>query len=815
MIINFLQRRDPPILPSLQKIAGRRKGCDDTEKSQFADDVEELKGYGDANKETLAELLFQFFRHYGYEFEYSKYVVSVREGRSLSRKEKGWDTANYHDKEARNRLCVEEPFTSNRNLGNSADDYAWSGIHGEIRRAFALLADGCQLEKCCEQYEFPPEEKPIFQRPAPKPKPTLTRSASQSGRSNHEPGSSRSRKGAHRNQSAQRAGNRRASSGASFSNQRVPLGGIGSPLHNSVMMDYFAATAKGDLHSQLYHQYQYLQAQQDHLRSQLVQAAQSQSHGRAGDLAASPFQRFPNGLPSPRFMDHPPQTAPILPTGVPAGSLWHYSNKYPVLQSPMSQSRTRDGGTSTNPSSPSLVAAVPALRRQVHRGSVPDGSSSSMRSQSQPGRSLPHPLTLQQQAHPGYDVSGALPGQFQNVRSSHGYPQVPPMPLQFSPMQPAYPTTAPTDGAIPKEYVGYYVGQSPSLGPQYATSQMYMPPMALRDPPTQRQRRVTPDLMPPLPNGKHSSRSPSPLGHPRSYSTSSGLPQPQPPIVQSPPAYDLPAAIAPIPSSSQPDAGGPVIVNGSGPAAVRQTDRTNGIPPVPPIPKPYSEEVSRVTDEFKLSRVPSLPPQPTLDTATLPERTEPKAAASTSPAEITTPRLKPSPKLALSPNGTPHGINGTQDHFHESTPVSAAPLLSPVAEMRTPSPTHSLLFDKESPTATNGLMKAAKIASAKQADNRENELPLPLSPTASRHERKGSAPNPSTSKPARSPTFPTPTSTTSPSGLGPTVAASAANQNPWQPVTKKGHKKSKSTAGRNSQGLGQAMPVNEGERKGG
>jgi hypothetical protein len=210
-----------------------------------------------------------------------------------------------------------------------------------------------------------------------------------------------------------------------------------------------------------------------------------------------------------------------------------------------------------------------------------------------------------------------------------------------------------------------------------------------------------------------------------------------------------------------------------------------------------------------------LPPQPTLDTVTLSERPEPKAAASTSPAETTTPRLKPSPKLALSPNGTPHGMNGTQDHFHESAPVTAAPLLSPVAEMRTPSPTHSLLFDKESPTATNGLMKAAKIASAKRADNRENELPLPLSPTASRHERKGSAPTPTTSKPARSPTFPTPVSTTSPPGLGPTIAASAANQNPWQPVTKKGHKKSKSTAGRNSQGLGQAMPVNEGERKGG
>lgn len=819
MIINFLQRRDPPILPSLQKIAGRRQKRDDRDKSQFADDVNELKGCGDANKETLAELLFQFFRHYGYEFDYSKYVVSVKEGRLLSRKEKGWDPSNYQDKEARNRLCVEEPFTTNRNLGNSADDYAWSGIHGEIRRAFELLADGCQLEKCCEQYEFPPEEKPIFQRPAPKPKPTLTRSASQSGRSHHEPGSGRSRKGGNRNQSTQRAGNRRASSGASFSNQRVPFTGITSPLQNSAMMDYFAATAKGDLHSQLYQQYQYLQAQQDALRSQLVQAAQSQSHGRAGDLAASAFLRYQNGLPSPRLMDQSPQTAPLPMTGVPAGSLWHYPNKYPPQGSPLSQSRTRDGGTSTNPSSPSLVAVVPALRRQMHRGPVPDGSSSAMRSQSQPGRSLPHPLTLQQQAHPGYDVSGALPGQYQNVRP---YPQgAPPMPLPFSPMQQAYPSSAAVDSAMSKEYVGYYVGQSPSLGPQYATSnQMPLPPMTLRDPPPQRQRKITPELMPPLANGKHSSRSPSPLahGHPRSYSTSNDQPQTQPTMVSSPQVYDIPPKMAPIPLRPvQADTKGPVIVNGSGPAsALKQSDKLNGIPPVPPIPKPYAEEASRAAElEFKLSRVQSLPLQPTLDTAVASERSEPKVAPIPCPAEVTTPRLKPSPKLTLSPNGTPHGMNGTSDHYHESTPVTIAPLLSPVAEMRTPSPTHSLLFDKESPTATanGGLMKAAKIASARQADNRENDRPVPVSPTAVRHERKGSAPNPTVSKPARSPTFPAPVTSvtsTSPTATGP----AAVNQNTWQTATRKGHRKSKSTAGGGNLS-GQALPLFDGERKGG
>ena len=822
MIISFLQRREPPILPSLQKIPDRRRTFESGEKSHFADDLEKLKGYGDANKETLAELLFYFFRQYGYEFEYSKYVVSVKEGRLFSRKEKGWNPDNYADKEARNRLCVEEPFTTNRNLGNSADDYAWHGIHGEIRRAFELLADEGQLEKCCEQYEFPPEEKPIFQRPAPKPKPTLTRSASQSGRPNHEPGSGRSRKGGNRNQSAQRAGNRRASSGASFSNQRIPLG-FQSPPGGS-MMDYFAA--KGDLHNQLYQQYQFLQAQQDALRSQLVaqqhqhqHQAQSQSQGRASDMSGSPRNRpFHNGLPSPRFLDNPPQTAPLLP-----GYLYHYPARYPP-PSPMSQARTREGGASTNPSSPSLVAAVPALRRQVHRASVTDGSSSSIRSQSQPGRSLPHPLTLQQQAHPGYDVSGAIGGQYQNARSSTqihplNQPSIP-FPFPFSPLTAGYPASSHSvDSAMPKEYVGYYVGQSPSLGPQYATAnQMQMPPMMLRDPPPQRSRRVTPDLMPPLPNGKHSSRSPSPLGHLRSYSTA-GDPRSQSQVLQSPSTYaqstvppipplpPLPArseALGSAPAPAESDLGGPLIVNGSNSApAQTQPEYINGTAGTAP---PTANGSSTTGFENDLSTIPSLPLRG-LDPAPVMEQTA-STERQSSPTRISpSPKFKSGPKLNLSSNGTPPNVNGSTEKFQDATPL-VAPLLSPVAELRTPSPTHANAFEKESPQA-NGLVCVAKLANAKQAERGvENERPIPV--TSPKHERKGSAPNPTTiiRQAAKSPTLPTPTSANQ-------------NQNPWQQATRKGHKKSKSTAGGPKSpnavtaGGGQAMPANENERKGG
>ncbi|KAK3106798.1 hypothetical protein LTR53_018045, partial [Teratosphaeriaceae sp. CCFEE 6253] len=382
MIISFLQRRDPSVVPSLQKIEGQRIDRDSSDRTRFADDLDALEGCGDANKETLAQLLFQFFRHYGYEFDYASNVVSVKEGRLLTREEKGWQPSNYHDKEAQKRLCVEEPFTTTRNLGNTADDYSWSGVHTEIRRAFELLADGQQLEKCCEQYEFPLEEnRPLFVKPPAKPAPTLRRSASQSGRSNHEQNSARSgRKANQRNQSAQRAGNRRASSGASFGNQRMPLP-LQSPPMGVSISDYFG---RSNVHEYLSHQYQLLQQQRDALTAQLQQQQQqAQTHGqsRVGDLTGSPHHRGggfqQNGLPSPRFLDNPPQTAPLLP-----GYLYHYPARYPPPAS-ISQSRSREG-TTTNPSSPSLMAAAPALRRQVHRASITDGSSSSARSQSQP-----------------------------------------------------------------------------------------------------------------------------------------------------------------------------------------------------------------------------------------------------------------------------------------------------------------------------------------------------------------------------------------------------------------------------------------------
>ncbi|KAI9359879.1 hypothetical protein BD770DRAFT_471696 [Pilaira anomala] len=142
MIINFLQQRQPPILPVLHKIENENK-----DEAYFFDNVEKLKGFGSSNQESLGGLLYAFIRRFAVEFDYHTQIVSVRQGRYLSKSEKGWDTG-------RNKmsLCVEEPFNSSRNLGNSADIASVQGLRCEFQRFLEMLIAGEDLETICTPY---------------------------------------------------------------------------------------------------------------------------------------------------------------------------------------------------------------------------------------------------------------------------------------------------------------------------------------------------------------------------------------------------------------------------------------------------------------------------------------------------------------------------------------------------------------------------------------------------------------------------------------------------------------------------------------
>ncbi|KAL8823952.1 MAG: hypothetical protein Q9191_005416 [Dirinaria sp. TL-2023a] len=445
MILSFLQTRNPPVLPCLHKRPHQRLIGADGKPSAFADDIFSLRGFGNKNKESLGELLFHFFRRYAHELDYERNVISIREGTLISKEDKKWHLMQ------NNRLCVEEPFNTDRNLGNTADDISFRGVHLELRRAFDLVADA-KLDECMEQYVFPAVEEKIWEKPPPKPPPVLTRSQSQSGRGGR--GGFSNRGGRHvqnQHRGSNQQGRRASSAAAStkFVNPQMVPGAVGlweQPLSGAI--DQF------QLHEKLINDYQILQAQEHELRRVQAQA-QMQAHLQAQGLSqvtSSAQQAARDHLAVSATASVPPLTAPLRPT--------HTS--YPLPYSPAP--RTTQQTVRTNPPSPSMKSTQPELRRSLNRSVNADNASTAgLRSHSQPARPLPmalpvpnpHALLLG-----GYSLQ-----QYQQLRQQQLHNILEAQKRLRHPDfsgQGLLQLDTRLDENLPKEYIGYYVHDSPT-----------------------------------------------------------------------------------------------------------------------------------------------------------------------------------------------------------------------------------------------------------------------------------------------------------------------------------------------------------------
>ncbi|KKZ67149.1 hypothetical protein EMCG_07171 [[Emmonsia] crescens] len=448
LIINFLQTRNPPILPSLQKRRAKQPKKADGSGSSFDDDMDKLAGFGQENKSSLGELLFQFFRYYGHEVDYETKVMSVREGTLISKEGKGWHLLQ------NNRLCVEEPFNTSRNLGNTADDTSFRGLHMELRRAFTAVSEG-KLDECCEQYEYPPEEERNWERPPPQPRPILAPTPASSSRGGRGGG----RGGRHNNNHYNRGPNtgRRSSSSANRPNNARHTNP--SFAADIALQAQQAQQAQYLLHDHLYQQIQILQAQEQELRMQLQN--QALISGRAPPtLIRQPYLQFPfqqqdtsgpdeNSRARAGTVNHPPLTAPVRQNVF-------YNPSFIPISLPTLQ------GTNTNPPSPSMPPAAPDTRRNHRRSSVANGSPRSpLRAQSQPARPLQSPV-----AHNfGTIYQSVTLGDTPHTPNSRRPP--------VSPKGSSAETEVPVANGIPmfarsyvdesraSEYVGYYLGDSP------------------------------------------------------------------------------------------------------------------------------------------------------------------------------------------------------------------------------------------------------------------------------------------------------------------------------------------------------------------
>ncbi|KAF9291756.1 hypothetical protein BGZ68_002475 [Mortierella alpina] len=155
MVINFLQMRSPPILPTLHDLPHELSPDNQVingNNTSFFSDLSQLEGFGSTNKESLGGLLYAFFRKFAIEFDYDHHVISVRHACYLTKESKGWHKPGRHYR----LLCVEEPFDTTRNLGNSCDMASSKGLKQEFRRALDILNNNGTLDQVCEQWVFPP-----------------------------------------------------------------------------------------------------------------------------------------------------------------------------------------------------------------------------------------------------------------------------------------------------------------------------------------------------------------------------------------------------------------------------------------------------------------------------------------------------------------------------------------------------------------------------------------------------------------------------------------------------------------------------------
>lgn len=147
MLIHFLQRRSPPILPSLQDMAIASNQplsyCLGSDVRYVDDPVmiqQELARLtsmaGSSNRESVGELLVEFFRYYG--FTYKNGIIGIRDLRPFHAIDVTTESPVY--------LVVDNPFEVGKDVAN-VDRNQHSRVRQELRRAFTLLDSGSRLDE--------------------------------------------------------------------------------------------------------------------------------------------------------------------------------------------------------------------------------------------------------------------------------------------------------------------------------------------------------------------------------------------------------------------------------------------------------------------------------------------------------------------------------------------------------------------------------------------------------------------------------------------------------------------------------------------
>jgi len=364
--------------------------------------------------------------------DYEKSVISVRTGKLLAKESKDWVY------QQNNRLCVEEPFNTIRNLGNTADDCSMRGIHLEFRRAHRLLAEKGDLAGCCELFEYPPEEiHPLPPPPVPSRPVTLSRSNSNHRSRNNGYSAGGQRGGGqgggrfqYNNHKRNLNQSRRGSNGAAFNQNVIQQ----QQQQQQQQHSYYPAEMFGYVPT-TQEQLVLIQAQiqaHAHAQAQLIYAAQAQVHAQLHSQQQSGSQSQTNGT-SPSREVNPFFTWPYITQ---LYGLNQFYNGFPLGHSAAgSDVPTVAGSPPRTPAA--MTEGVNGNRLGSGRVGRRNGYTNGSRSQSQPPPL--YPTNGYGRSMPIGGVASSEDDDFADHSSNSNQPETPPE----------------------EEYIGYYtIGQA-------------------------------------------------------------------------------------------------------------------------------------------------------------------------------------------------------------------------------------------------------------------------------------------------------------------------------------------------------------------
>jgi len=111
MLIHFLQQCDPPVLPVLQELEVDKLSSEiingwEVKYFQDIDRIQDVWPGYKKNKKSVGELFIEFFIYYTEQFDFDKYVVSIKQSSKLTKYEKRWTSL----------IAIEDPFLLTHNL---------------------------------------------------------------------------------------------------------------------------------------------------------------------------------------------------------------------------------------------------------------------------------------------------------------------------------------------------------------------------------------------------------------------------------------------------------------------------------------------------------------------------------------------------------------------------------------------------------------------------------------------------------------------------------------------------------------------------